>query len=135
MHSEATESYSQNDLLTWASVLESYARDWDSSFEHKPSYYTQEFWYLFVSCLASAWRGEPLTITEACQAMKVGSQRTREERIKKAIYDGYLEKQRSQENGREIMLLPTAKLQSVVAAHLERTLNLTRQTLNALDNN
>ena len=133
MQPETLDEISRNNLLTWAGVLESYARDWDKSFEHKPSYYTQEFWYLFVSCIGNAWRGSPLTMTEACQAMKVGSQRTREERIKKAIYDGYLEKKRSPDNGREIMLLPTDKLQAVVVSHLERTLTVTRQTLDAIN--
>ncbi len=36
----------QEELLLWTAVLEQYARDWDVTFENRPSYFTQEFWYL-----------------------------------------------------------------------------------------
>jgi hypothetical protein len=112
-------------LLNWAEALEHYARDWDTTFENKPSYYTQEYWYLFINCLKGQWRGSPLTISQACQSMKTGSQRTREERIKKAVLDGYLEKHKHPEDGREIALLPSEKLQRVMIGHLTRTLKET----------
>jgi len=125
-----TQAYSDQELLLWSSVLESYARDWDSTFDNRPSYYTQEFWYLFINCLKKYWQKSPMTMTQACQSMKNGSLRTREERIKKAVLDGYLYKQKHPNNGRETLLIPSPKLQSIIIEHLIRTLN---QTVKALE--
>lgn len=128
-----TMEFSPTELMRWANFLEGYAHDWDSTFEHRPSYYTQEFWYLFVSCLSHSWRGSPMTMNEACNCMKLGSQRTREERIKKAVIDGYLQKSKHSHDGREILLLPTDKLQTLVVGHLQRTLKHALHTLESLE--
>ena len=125
-------SYSDEHLLLWSSVLESYARDWDITFDNKPSYYTQEYWYLFINCLKGHWQKTPMTMTRACQSMKTGSLRTREERIKKAVLDGYLCKQKHPDNGRETILIPSQKLQAIIVDHLIRTLNNTLDTLQAI---
>jgi len=61
----------------------------DKTFEHKASYFTQEFWYLLVRCMTHAWNGTPLTVSGACQQMKSGSNRTREDRVRKAVADGF----------------------------------------------
>lgn len=117
------------DLYRWMSVLESYARDWDDAFEHKPDYYTQEYWYLFNGCTQSYWRGAPLTVSAACQLMKSGSNRTRETRIKRAVDDGYLEKRKASADGRNAMVIPTPKLEAVIRAHLTRTFRMAREAL------
>ncbi len=109
-------------LLLWAELLEEYARDWDRTFENRPSYFTQEFWYLLVGSLVNHWKGTPLTVSAAAQYMKTGSSRTREERIKKAVVDGYLTKIRHEQDGREAYVIPTPKLEGIIRAHLERTL-------------
>lgn len=112
---------SDEQLLAWAQVLEAYARDWDATFENRPSYFTQEFWYLLVGCMIAQWQGRPISVSVACQIMKSGSNRTREERIKRAVSDGYLVKERAGEDRREAIVRPTAKLEQIIRGHLTRT--------------
>ncbi|MFA7261676.1 MAG: MarR family winged helix-turn-helix transcriptional regulator [Caulobacter sp.] len=108
-------------IIAWAQALEAYARDWDDTFENRPGYFTQEFWYLLVGCLIANWRGRPMTMSQACQAMKSGSNRTREERIKKAVDDGFLTKERAGDDGRAALVRPTPKLEALMVGHLRRT--------------
>ena len=122
-----------NKLILWAGLLESYARDWDESFENRPSYFTQEFWYLLVGCLIAHWNGKPLTVSAATQYMKSGSNRTREERIKKAVVDGYLTKIRHDQDGRETYVIPTPKLEATIREHLQRTLDRVLDSLSELE--
>ncbi len=117
------------DVVAWAEVLVNYARDWDESFSHRESYFTQEYWYLFVGCLLHYWRGRPLTVSEACQIMKTGSNRTRETRIKRAVQDGYLAKQRGADDRRNSLLVPTPHLETILRGHFERTLTGMRSLL------
>lgn len=117
------------DVVAWAEVLMNYARDWDESFSHRESYFTQEYWYLFVGCLLHYWRGRPLTVSEACQIMKTGSNRTREARIKRAVQDGYLAKKRGDEDRRSSILEPTPLLETILHGHFERTLKRMRSLL------
>ncbi len=124
---------SRSDLLLWMDALEKYARDWDETFEHRASYFTQEFWYLLINCMVSDWEGTPLTVSGACQHMKTGSNRTREERIRKAVTDGYLLKRRSQSDAREAIVVPSEKLERLMIDHLERTLNIIIDALHELD--
>ena len=92
--------FDKRELLLWTEALEAYARDWDDTFEHKASYFTQEFWYLLVNCVVNHWNGTPLSVTGACQQMKSGSNRTREDRVRKAVADGYLQKRQRQSDRR-----------------------------------
>lgn len=108
-------------LLAWAQVLEAYARDWDATFENRPAYFTQEFWYLLVGCVIAEWQGKPITVGAACQIMKSGSNRTREERIKRAVSDGYLIKERTGEDRRAATVRPTPKLAQAMRGHFART--------------
>ena len=116
-------------MAAWMDVLEVYARDWDKTFDGQPYYFTQEFWYLFVYCMRAAWRGSPLSVSAACQVMKTGSNRTREERINRAVRDGLLEKVKHGEDKRTTVLLPTAQLEERLRGHFRRTLAATRQYL------
>ncbi|NEX94786.1 hypothetical protein [Caulobacter sp. 17J65-9] len=123
------DAISDAQLVAWAQALEGYARDWDETFENRPNYFTQEFWYLLVGCLIADWRGKPITVGAACQIMKSGSNRTREERIKRAADDGYLTKERAGEDGRAAVVRPTPKLERLMRGHFERTLSQVRAAL------
>jgi hypothetical protein len=116
-----TDHVTDEQLLAWAQALEAYARDWDDTFENRPNYFTQEFWYLLVGCMIADWRGRPLTVGAACQMMKSGSNRTREDRIKRAVDDGFLMKQRAGEDGRTAIVRPTPRLEAAIRGHLGRT--------------
>lgn len=113
-------------LADWTEFLEDYARDWDRAFEGQPHYFTQEYWYLFVACLRSYWRGAPITVSAACQAMKTGSNRTREERINRAVGDGFLVKTKTGDDRRVTVLLPSERLEALLRGHFERTLDMAR---------
>lgn len=119
----------RSEAVAWARALEAYARDWDDTFGNRPGYFTQEFWYLLVGCMIADWRGRPMTMSAACQAMKSGSNRTREERIKRAVDDGYLAKERTSDDRRAAIVRPTPMLEELILAHLERTLTATRALL------
>jgi hypothetical protein len=118
-------------LEAWAQVLVAYARDWDETFEGRPGYFTQEFWYLLVGCMIANDHGRPMTVSAACQVMKSGSNRTREERIKRAVDDGYLLKSRAGDDGRAAIVQPTPKLEAMIRAHLERTLRIAQAAISA----
>lgn len=120
---------SDRDLFRWLDFLENYARDWDRAFENRPGYFTQEYWYLFVGCTIAQWRGAPLTVSAACQSMKSGSNRTREDRIKRAVDDGYLEKRKADLDGRNALVVPTAKLEVLIRGHFQRTLLMARDAI------
>ncbi len=115
--------------MSWMDALEMYATDWDKTFDNRASYFTQEFWYLLVRCMINDWKGTPLSVSGACQQMKSGSNRTREERIRKVVADGYLIKRRSETDHREAYVVPSKKLEALMIAHFERTL---QSTLDAL---
>lgn len=112
----------RDEIIAWALVMEAYGRDWDETFDNRPGYFTQEFWYLLILATIAQWRERPMTMSQACHAMKSGSNRTREERIKRAVDDGYLIKSRGDEDGRNALVLPTPRLESLIVGHLERTL-------------
>ncbi|WP_022693900.1 helix-turn-helix domain-containing protein [Ponticaulis koreensis] len=109
-------------LIDWMDALEFYARDWDETFGSRSAYFTQEFWYMLVGCVRAHWAGNPLTVSQLAHTMKSGSNRTREERIKKAVDDGYLEKAKDAKDGRATVVIPTPELESLVTGHLQRTL-------------
>jgi hypothetical protein len=121
-----TDTISDTELEAWADALVDYARDWDATFENRPGYFTQEFWYLLVGCMIADAHGRPMTVSAACQVMKSGSNRTREERIKRAVDDGYLIKSKA---GRAAIVRPTPKLEAMIRGHLERTLRATRKAI------
>jgi hypothetical protein len=124
------ESRDTDELIVWARALEAYARDWDETFEKRPGYFTQEFWYLLVGCMIANWNGRPMTMSQACQQMKSGSNRTREERIKRAVDDGFLVKERTGDDGRTALVRPTPKLEALMVGHLQRTREIIRTALN-----
>jgi hypothetical protein len=120
-NSESTAQESNDVLVDWLDALEFYARDWDATFGSHSHYFTQEYWYLFINCLRAHWAGRPLTVSQLAQAMKTGSNRTREERIRRAVDDGYLVKERIAQDGRAAIVRPTPLLEELMLAHLKRT--------------
>ncbi|WP_417621378.1 hypothetical protein [Parasphingorhabdus sp.] len=124
-----TEQISDEQLIGWAQALENYARDWDTTFENRPNYFTQEFWYLLVGCMIAHWSGKPMSVGAACQSMKSGSNRTREERLKRAVNDGYLVKERTSDDGREAIVRPTPKLEQAMREHFQRTYRTVSEAL------
>jgi len=121
MNDEIPKHVPEQKLILWMDALEGYARDWDATFNGHAHYFTQEYWYLFVGTVTSMWQGKPLTISAACQLMKTGSARTREDRLKKAVQDGYLVKVRSDDDKRSTFVHPYPELERLIRAHLERT--------------
>ena len=119
----------QADLVAWMDALEFYARDWDEAFGRRPSYFTQEFWYMLVGCLRADWAGHPLTVSQLAHSMKSGSNRTREERIKRAVDDGFLVKEKGADDGRAAIVRPTPELETLIIGHLQRTLTRTREKI------
>ena len=119
----------RDDLLAWMEALEFYARDWDEAFGGRPNYFTQEFWYMLVGCLRADWQGTPLSVSQLAQTMKSGSNRTRDERIKRAVDDGYLVKIKDEDDGRAAIVRPTEELEAVMVKHFERTLKKARQSI------
>ncbi len=126
------ETRSKEDLLLWMDAMEAYAVDWDETFEHRASYFTQEFWYLLVRCMTHAWNGTPLTVSGACQQMKSGSNRTREDRVRKAVADGFLIKRQGESDRREAIVVPSEELERMMIGHFSRTLNIVRDRLREL---
>ena len=116
-------------IVAWAAALEDYARDWDETFDNRPDYFTQEFWYLLVGCLSAHMQNRPMTVSAACQIMKTGSSRTREERLKRAVDDGFLMKERASQDRRETIVRPTPKLEQAMRAHFARTYTLVKSAL------
>jgi len=117
----------REDLTNWMEALEFYARDWDDTFGAQTNYFTQEFWYMLIGCVRADWAGQPLTVSQLAQSMKSGSNRTREERIKRAVDDGYLIKVRDEQDGRAAYVRPTPELEKLVGGHLRRTLERVRE--------
>lgn len=120
----------RNELTDWMDALEFYARDWDSTFGAQSNYFTQEFWYMLIGCVRAHWAENPLTVSQLAQSMKSGSNRTREERIKRAVDDGYLVKVRDEQDGRAACVRPTPELEKMVIDHLQRTLDRVRDLMN-----
>jgi hypothetical protein len=119
---------SDDTLLNWMDALVAYAKDWDRTFGKK-EYFTQEYWYLFVSCYRAHLCNRPLTISEALGEMKTGAPNTRKERMQNAIDDGYLEQHENEKDKRSSFVVPTDKLSIILEQHFKRTRSI---ALNAL---
>lgn len=115
----------REELLGWADTLEAYARDWDASFG-KTEYFTQEYWYTFMGVLTAYWKNRPLNMGQLQGLMKDGAPNTRRARIQNAIDDGYF---KTEEVGRETLIVPTEKLRDLMIGHLQRTLNIARDRI------
>ena len=108
-------------LLPWAEYLIDYTNDWNNTFSKR--FHTEEYWYPFVYCLLGCWKGQPLTISEVCQCMRIGSNRTREKRVSLAVSRGMLVKQKSNNDLRTTYILTSEVLEELLISHFARTLN------------
>ena len=129
--SGSNENLDKHYLLPWAEFLIGYTNDWNHAFRNR--FHTEEYWYPFVYCLRGAWAEQPLTMGEACQCMRTGSNRTREKRIALAINRGMLTRQKDENDLRTTSILATGNLENLLVSHFSRTLDdiisLTRQLL------
>jgi len=107
-------------LLPWAEFLVDYTNDWNSTF--KNLFHTEEYWYTFVHSLLGIWKGQPLTMSDACQSMRTGSSRTKEKRVSLAVTRGMLTKQKSPDDQRITHVLASDTLETLLVGHFERTL-------------
>ena len=119
--SESSDNVDTRYLLPWAEFLVDYTNDWNTTF--KKLFHTEEYWYAFVHSLLGAWKGAPLTMSEACQSMRTGSSRTKEKRVSLAVTRGMLIKQKSSSDLRTTHVLASATLEALLIGHFERTLH------------
>ena len=129
--SESSDEVDTRYLLPWAEFLVDYTNDWNTSF--KKLFHTEEYWYAFVHSLLGSWKGQPLTMSEACQSMRTGSSRTKEKRVSLAVTRGMLIKEKSSSDLRTTHVLASDALEELLIGHFERTLHdllgLTRRLL------
>lgn len=111
---------SEGYLVPWAEFLVDYTDDWNATLSNR--FHTEEYWHPFVHCLLASWAGQPLTMGEACQAMRTGSNRTRENRVVIAITRQLLERRKSATDMRTTLVLPTPLLERHLVGHFGRTL-------------
>ena len=74
------------------------------------NYFSQEYWYLFTVMLVSHWRETPLSVSEACDCMKTGSSKTRQNRLQKLIEEHMFFKTKDQTDLRRTHLEPTEEM-------------------------
>ena len=117
-------------LVPWAEFLVDYTDDWNATLSNR--FHTEEYWHPFVHCLLAAWAGQPLTMGEACQAMRTGSNRTRENRIVIAITRNLLARSKGATDMRTTLVLPTPALERHLAGHFGRTLAQLQRLLQCL---
>ena len=117
-------------LVPWAEFLVTYTDDWNATFSNR--FHTEEYWHPFVHCLLASWADQPLTMGEACQAMRTGSNRTRENRIVIAITRKLLARQKSVTDMRTTLVLPTPALERHLVGHFGRTLGQLQRLLRSL---
>lgn len=116
-------------ILAWAKFLDDYARDWYDIFGDERGSFHSEFWFLLVGCTLAYWRGRPMTVSTACQTMKTGSSSTRESRLKQAVEQGYLRKEKAGADGRSAIVLPTARLEEMMRQQFQRSMDQARSAL------
>ncbi len=117
-------------LVPWARFLVDYTDDWNETLGNR--FHTEEYWHPFVHCLEAWWAGQPLTMGEACQTMRVGSNRTRENRVVIAITRKLLERRKSAADMRTTLVLPTPTLEGHLVGHFGRTLAQLQRLLEGL---
>ena len=85
-------------------------------------FHTEEYWYTFVHSLLGIWKGQPLTMSDACQSMRTGSSRTKEKRVSLAVTRGMLIKHKSSSDLRITHVSASGTLEKRLVGHFERTL-------------
>ena len=84
--------------------------------------FSQEYWYLFTVTLVYHWRQTPLSITQACDCMKTGSSKTRQNRLQKLIAEHLFFKTKDRADMRRTHLEPTGEMLEGGRMHFRGTL-------------
>lgn len=100
--------------------MEDYGQVWRQDFGR--SFFSQEYWYLFVVALVRYWHDEPLNVGDACSTMKTGSPKTRETRLKRLVDEGWFSKLKNQADLRMTYVNPTPALLRLGTQHLRNSL-------------
>ena len=85
-------------------------------------YFSQEYWYLFTVTLVYHWRETPLSVSEACDCMKTGSSKTRQNRLQKLITEHLFFKTKDPTDLRRTHLEPTEEMLGGGRMHFRGTL-------------
>ena len=107
-------------LQAWMQYMEDYGAAWLA--DTGKEFYSQEYWYLVTMTLVRHWQRNPLNISDACQSMKTGSSKTRENRLKKVIAEHWCIKIKDQTDLRRTHLEPTEGMLLLGRRHFRSSL-------------
>ena len=107
-------------LCLWMRQMEEYGQVWHEDIGR--DFFSQEYWYLLVIAMVHYWRRVPLNIGDACNSMKTGSAKTRENRLRKLLESYWFQKSKSTADKRQTCVTPTPEMLRIVGAHLRNSL-------------
>lgn len=107
-------------LGLWMQAMEDYGQVWREDFGR--TFFSQEYWYLFVVALVRYWHQDPLNVGDACSTMKTGSPKTRETRLKRLVNEGWFRKVKNDADLRMTYVNPTSRLLRLGKQHLRNSL-------------
>ena len=107
-------------LGLWMQCMEDYGQVWREDFGR--TFFSQEYWYLFVVALVRYWNQEPLNVGDACATMRTGSAKTRETRLKRLVDEGWFSKLKNESDLRVTYIIPTPSLRDLGQQHLRNSL-------------
>ena len=107
-------------LGTWMQCMEDYGQVWREDFGR--TFFSQEYWYLFVVALVRHWHREPLNVGDARATMRTGSPKTRETRLKRLVDEGWFSKIKNESDLRVTYIVPTPALLALAQRHLSNSL-------------
>ena len=107
-------------LGLWMQCMEDYGQVWREDFGR--TFFSQEYWYLFVVALVRYWHRDPLNVGDACATMKTGSPKTREMRLKRLVDEGWFSKLKNEADLRVTYVNPTPRLLRLGKRHLGNSL-------------
>lgn len=112
--------FDRTSLCLWMQAMEDYGQVWREDFGR--SFFSQEYWYLFVVALVRYWQQDPLNVGDACATMKTGSPKTRETRLKRLVDEGWFSKLKNDADLRMTFVTPTLRLLGQGKQHLRNSL-------------
>ena len=118
--SGAGTGYDRSVLDLWMQCMEDYGQVWREDFGR--TFFSQEYWYLFVVALVRYWRQEPLNVGDACATMRTGSAKTRETRLKRLVDEGWFSKRKNAPDLRVTFIVPKPALLALGQRHLRNSL-------------
>ena len=112
--------FDRSALDLWMQCMEDYGQVWREDFGR--TFFSQEYWYLFVVALVRYWRQESLNVGDACGTMRTGSAKTRETRLKRLVDEGWFSKRKNASDLRVTFIVPTPALLALGQRHLHNSL-------------